>query len=212
MKKIIVMLLVLAVFVCGVFAEDTPEVAVGVKGTTLAEGSSQTSSMTMYFNPIRTGVSYFNIGFAKSDSTIKVGTSGHLEDADSNLITNKGIALQRVETTSDVNAANIITGSISFKLYYEVITTEPVAIDLEFNPFTLDDKSLSFSYTKGSDPAVKVSSNNTSLNLKSITSDDTKDKALFADVVTFGIKTDDAANLKAGTYSSNVVVKITHNK
>lgn len=207
MKKIIVMLLVLTVCVSGVFAEDV--IPPSVKGTSLAKGADQVASMTMHFNPINSGVSYFNIGFAKADSTIAVGSDGHLENADSNLITAEGITLQRVETSTEDNPANRITGSTSFKVYYEVITTDAVSIKLQFNPFTLDSYSLPFSYTKGSESA-KVTENNTNVDLKTITTADTEKTSLFAEVISFGIKTEDASKLKAGEYKSNVIVKITH--
>ena len=210
MKKIIVMLLFIAAFVGGAFANEITTGTGQAKksatsDTTITLSASDNATMVMHYTPY-SGVAYYVIGFdANATPMVSVDSStGHLKfDGDFS-------GSERMDLTRTV-ASQKVYGTGKFNIYYEVLTTTPVNIKVKFEKnfkdqatgedvdgFTFTEKFTTESVTSVGEKEYKI----TSINPASGTS------GLFAGIVPVSIETTDVSKFPAKEYASTVTLTI----
>ena len=122
MKRIIVMLLVLAVFVGGVFADVKAGKNEGADVTVSNESATMTMKYTPYAN-----TAYYIIGFDVNGDKVT-----NPSDANAHLVIADHFAGDTALTLTPSVVSQKVTGSHKFNIFYEIVTTESLSLDLAF--------------------------------------------------------------------------------
>lgn len=205
MKKLIVMMLVLVAVIGGVFAADSNVGGTGYRTISNAAGienltSDNTATMTMKFKPVdRT--TYVNFGFLAGD---EAGVSGATNQHLTGLTDEKVISEL---TLSAVTDKNTVYGTGSFKVFYEVVTTENLKVNLSFaDKFAKDSNVLGYTVD-----SIKTDAN-AAANSDIITVTPTDDITLYSGVTAaYAVKTQDASLVKNVDYTALVTLTLTAN-
>ena len=209
MKKIIVMLLVLAVFVGGVFAvvvhnDGTGKFEKAFNGTALS--AEDKATMTMYYQPPQ-GLIYAVFGF--SDDAVSENENGHL-----NIVENTAIGKKVLENNV---TAQSVTASATFNIFYEIMVQGNTGLklvlnfDSEFVDNAVGGDGGSFKYKK----EIGSSTQKNSLDEETTTADivtitpTTTSEGLYTGNIPVSVSTGDLSGIKLGRdYAAGVTLTI----
>ena len=201
MKKIIVMLLVLAVFVCGVFAEEE-NTRVGMNSGTDVTVSSNNASMLMKYTPYNNKTAYYVIGFdiEGTNVTLPENEKDHLKFNSTSFQGNNELDME-----SKI-ASQSIYGTGAFSIFYEIVTDQTLSLSLKFdeNFKGSNNELVSFSVYEGNEANdSKIVESKTDIAIG-----DTKTTNWLRGIKRFFIKTADVSANAKQSYTANVTLRL----